>query len=113
MLTVNALQELGANTEEGMARCLNNESFYLRMVDMGLKDAGFGKLADALQAGDLDAGFEAAHALKGIMANLSLTPIYAPVSEITEMLRRREEADYQPLLAKILEEKEKFTALLA
>lgn len=112
MLTVNGLKQLGANTDEGMARCLNNESFYLRMVGMGLSDAGFGKLEEALNAGNLDAGFEAAHALKGILANLSLSPILEPVNEITEMLRRREQADYQPLLKQILDEKDRFAALM-
>ena len=108
MLTVDCLKELGADTEEGLTRCMNNEAFYLRMVGMGLKDAGFGKLEQALGEGDLDAAFEAAHALKGIMANLSLTPIFEPVSEITEMLRRREEADYQPLLNQSLSERDRF-----
>ena len=112
MLTVSALKELGANTDEGMARCLNNESFYLRMVTMGLQDGSFAKLEEAVNSGNLDAGFEAAHALKGVMGNLSLTQVYEPLNEITEMLRRREQADYQPLLKKILAEKEKIAALL-
>ena len=30
MLTVAALREFGANTEEGLSRCMNNEAFYLR-----------------------------------------------------------------------------------
>lgn len=112
MLTVEALKALGANTGEGLQRCMNNETFYLRMVGMGLADGGFERLKNAIAAGDLNDAFEAAHSLKGIMANLSLTPIEKPVSEITELLRARTKTDYTPLLTAILEEKERFAALL-
>ena len=44
MLTVEKLNAFGANTAEGIARCINNEAFYLRMVDMAMSDANFGKL---------------------------------------------------------------------
>ena len=59
---------------------------------------------------DLDAAFEVAHALKGMYGNISLTPIYKPLSEMTELLRSRTDTDYSALLAeakkqkKILEE---------
>ena len=112
MLTVNALKELGADTKEGLGRCLNNEAFYLRMVNMGLKDGGFEKLKPAVDAGDMGAAFEAAHALKGILGNLSLTPLAEPVNEITEMLRHKEEADYPALVKEILDKKAAFDALL-
>ena len=56
----------------------------------------------AVEAGDLKAGFEAAHALKGALGNLSLKPVYDPVCEITELLRAGTETDYAPLLAAIL-----------
>jgi len=112
MLTVDALRELGADTQEGMARCMNREDFYLRLVGMGIRDGGFDKLKAACEAGDLDAAFEAAHALKGVMANLSLTPISQRVSEVTELLRARTQMDYGPMVDEILEERDKFAALL-
>ena len=54
-----------------------------------------------LKKGDLTAAFEAAHALKGSNGNLALTPIFAPVSEITELLRARAQTDYTPLIEAI------------
>lgn len=112
MLTIDALKGLGADTQEGLSRCLNNEAFYLRMVNMGLNDAGFGKLEKAVADGDLDAAFEAAHALKGILSNLSLTPLITPVSDITELLRRKEDADYAALVQEIMQQKAAFDALV-
>ena len=87
MLTIDSLKEYGANTAEGLNRCFNNEAFYLRLVGMGLADNNFDKLTKAVEAGDAKEAFEACHALKGSMGNLSLTPIYEPVSTLTEQLR--------------------------
>ena len=105
MLTIEKLRDFGANVDEALERCLNNEAFYLRLVDKELQDPHFEKLKDAIASGDLDKGFDAAHALKGALANLALTPILVPVQEITELLRSRTQTDYTPLLARIDEQK--------
>ena len=86
-MTLDALREFGANTAEGMERCLNDESFYLEMVAMALGDASFEKLKSAMDAGDVRGAFAAAHSLKGSVGNLALTPIYEPVCALTELLR--------------------------
>ena len=36
MLTIDNLKELGMDTAGGVARCVNNEDFYLKMVGMAL-----------------------------------------------------------------------------
>ena len=107
MLTIEKLRAWGANVDEAMERCLNNEAFYLRLVDKALEDPSFDRLKDAVGTGDLDKGFEAAHALKGVLANLALTPILVPVQEITELLRNRTQTDYAPLLTAIDNAKER------
>ena len=112
MLTVDSLRAFGANVDEGMARCMGREDFYLRLVKMARNDTNIGKLRAAVDAGDLDAGFEAAHALKGVTANLALTPILTPVSEMTELLRARTQADYQPLMARAEAAWNEFAALV-
>jgi len=87
MLTVEGLRAYGANADEGLARCFNNEAFYLRLVGMGLADPNFDRLREAMAADDAKAAFEAAHALKGSTGNLALTPIFTPVCALTERLR--------------------------
>ena len=113
MLTIEALNTYGANTAEGLNRCMNNESFYFRLIKMSLQDSSFDKLRTALEAGDLSAAFEAAHALKGVMGNLALTPIYKPVAEATELLRRGTQMDYAPYVEEILHQKELLSQLCA
>lgn len=108
MFTVEDLRSFGANVDEGLSRCMNNESFYLRLVGKSLEDSHFSQLEEAINKADLAGAFEAAHALKGVLGNLALTPLYQPVSEITELLRSRKEMDYTPYM---LEIKEKYQML--
>ena len=112
MLTIDNLKSLGANTDEGLARCLGKEDFYLRMVSMALADNGFEKLREAVTSGDLNEGFERAHALKGVLSNVALTTLADPIAEITEELRARNEIDYSGLLDRIDEELPKYRARL-
>ncbi len=112
MLTVDKMKELGCNTAEGLGRCLNNEMFYLNLVQMGLKDENFAKLEEVLKNNDLEKGFEVAHGLKGVIGNLAITPLYNAIGEITEELRARKQIDYAPLLAKIKENRDKFLSEL-
>ena len=100
-MTIDDLKAYGANTEEGLRRCLNNEAFYLRLVRMIPGDPNFQKLYDAVADGDLAAAFDAAHALKGSTGNLALTPIYGPIAEITELLRAKTQTEYSALIDRI------------
>ena len=110
-MNIDDLIAYGANVDEGLQRCMNNEPFYLRLVESVKDEKGFDALKAAIEANDLDAAFEAAHALKGVLANLSITPLYEPMSEITELLRAKEAVDYQPLVDAIMLKWDEFLAL--
>ena len=112
MLTIDALKQFGANTDEALTRCMGNEEFYFKLIGKALEDKNFTALEEAIAAHNLDAAFEAAHSLKGVMGNLALTPIYEPVYEITELLRARTETDYAPYLETIAAKKAELAALL-
>lgn len=111
MLTIEKLNRFGADTKEGLKRCFGNEEFYLKLAGMILEEPGFDRLKTALEANDLKAGFEAAHALKGVLGNLSLTPMYNLACEMTELLRAGTVMDYKPMLDQLLEMKEQLKQL--
>ena len=111
MLTLETLRSAGADVDSGLNRCMGNEAFYIRLVNMALEDGGYAALREAVEAHDLDKGFECAHGLKGMLANVSLTNVLDPVVEMTEALRAREDRDYSGLLDKMDEEVEKLRAL--
>ena len=111
MITIEKLNAFGANTTEGLERCCGNQALYLRLVNMVPSEKNFEGLKTALEAADLDSAFQSAHALKGVLGNLSLTPMYKKSVEITELLRSRTQTDYAPLLAELFEMKDELAAL--
>ncbi|MCR4645961.1 MAG: Hpt domain-containing protein [Oscillospiraceae bacterium] len=108
MLTIEKLREYGADVDEGLARCMNMTDFYVSLVAKVLEDNRLPLLEKQIGEGNLDAAFETAHALKGMYANLSLTPLTKPVIEMTELLRNRTDTDYSALLS---EAKKQFDVL--
>ena len=112
MLTIEQLEAFGANTGEGLERCLNNEEFYLGLIPPALDKSAYEELEKAIREKELKNAFEAAHALKGVLGNLALTPIYEPVSELTELLRGGADADYEELLKRIKEKRDALAAML-
>jgi HPt (histidine-containing phosphotransfer) domain-containing protein len=111
MLNIDALRSFGADVEDGLNRCMNNEAMYLQLVDMALGDANFDKLARAVEAGDRKEAFDAAHTIKGVMGNLSLTPLFEVSSEMTELLRADKDADYPSYLERILGMRDELLAM--
>ena len=111
MLTVETLRAYGANVDEALVRCMNNADFYLMLVGKAAEDRRLALLAEQISEKNLDAAFETAHALKGMYANLSLTPLTTPVSEMTELLRSRTDTDYSVLMTESAAQFEKLCTL--
>ncbi len=111
MLTIEALQDYGANTADGLSRCLNNEGFYLGLVRRFAFEDKAEKLAAAVSSGNLEEAFSLAHNLKGSSGNLGLTPLYEPISKMTDELRARNEIDYSGYLTEIQKKLEELREL--
>ena len=102
MNTIETLKSKGADIATGLARCANNEALYLKLVGMGLGDQKFEELGTVLAQNDLDRAFEICHALKGVIGNLALSPLFESLSRLTEVLRARESADYPSLYGEMM-----------
>ena len=70
------------------------------------EDGDFEEVAEAIQAGDLRHAYECAHSLKGVSANLGLTPFYEVVSVLVESLRSGCCENVQQELAQVLSARE-------
>ena len=104
-MTKEELIAAGADYDGGLTLCMDNEEFYFKMIRKGLANERFDSLKKNLDDKNLDAAFEDAHALKGVVGNLHLTPLYKVVEAIVEPLRRRDsESDYQALYEQINEQ---------
>lgn len=90
--------EYGADYIETMERFMGNEALYLRLLGKLFPNSELQELGAALETGDKEKAFEAAHTLKGVAGNLGLTPLYKAVCALVEPLRAGEErADYPAL----------------
>ncbi|WP_050008225.1 Hpt domain-containing protein [Butyrivibrio sp. WCE2006] len=112
MLTIDVLNEFGADTKEGLARCLDDEEFYLELIPEALERERYEELQKLLDEKKLSEAFEAAHALKGVLGNLALTPIYDPTSEMTELLRAGTDMDYTDLITKVIAQRDRLAQLI-
>ena len=111
MITIESLREFGADVDTGLTRCLGKEDFYIKMVNLGLKDPRFVAIKAELDSKNLTAAFEMAHALKGVVGNLALTPLYEPLEKITDLLRANTDTDYSEIYEEIKNKYEKLLSI--
>ena len=111
MLTIEKLNEYGANAEEGLARCLGNESFYFKMITLALTEESYDTLGAALENKNVQEAFEQAHKLKGVLANLSLTPMYEAASELTEILRAGSLEGSDEAFSRLIEKRDRLLSI--
>jgi HPt (histidine-containing phosphotransfer) domain-containing protein len=113
MITIEKLKAFGANTEEGLGRCMGNEALYLRLVATIPAEKNFDKLKTSIESNNLDDAFDAVHALKGVLGNLALTPMFDMAVKITEPLRNRTAMDYSGMVSELLNLRDKLSELCA
>ncbi len=77
---------IGGNYEEAFNR-LRSDDRLIKFLNKLPDDPTFGMLEGALDTGDAELAFRAAHTLKGVGLNLSLTDLYESASALTESLR--------------------------
>lgn len=111
MITIEKLKAFGADTETALARCMNKEDFYIKLLGMGLNEPRFEQLGTALDAKDYGKAFELCHALKGVIGNLALEPLYKEICEMTELLRAKTDTDYSSLYKKIMNMRSELLAM--
>ena len=77
----------GTNAADVVARLGGDPSLVIRFLMKFPNDGSFNQLCAALESGDNEIAFRAAHTLKGTCANLGLQRLYVQASAMTEMLR--------------------------
>lgn len=74
------------NYDEVVSR-LRKDTIIQKFVVKFLDDKSFGELKEAVEAGDAEAAFRAAHTLKGVTQNLSLAKLFSYTNQLTDLLR--------------------------
>lgn len=81
------------NVEEGLKRVMHNKTLYVKLLHKLKADTHFTALSVALQAKDYESAQSAAHAIKGMAANLSLTELFTQALQLEGHLKNRILAD--------------------
>lgn len=76
--------------------------FLLKVAD----DASFNNLCENIASHNIEEAFRAAHTLKGVCSNLSLSMLCRSASAMTEVLRGKTEysAEFEPYLDRVKED---------
>ena len=77
---------LGADYDDVMNR-LRKEDRVTRFLKKFLDDKSFALLEESLETGNMEEAFRAAHTLKGVSQNLSLSNLYTPSSLLSDRLK--------------------------
>ena len=81
------LSKAGISVKEGIERFNDNLEVYEKCLYEFPEDDHYNQLLTALEEDDAQSAFAAAHALKGVAGNLSLTRLYADIVPLVEVLR--------------------------
>lgn len=94
-MTVKECYEIiGANYEEVESRLRTEERIKKFLLKI-LNDKSYDLLCDSIEQKNMEEAFRAAHTLKGISQNLSLTTLYHSSSLLSEELRENQEYNKQ------------------
>lgn len=106
------LKELGANTEEGLTRCMNNASLYERLLKKVPANVESLEVIPFIDTNDIEKATTNAHTLKGVMGNMSITPLFTAYTEIVNLLRADKPAEARQLLVDIMPLQEQVVACI-
>ena len=106
------LELWGCDVDGAMNRFLNDQSLYENCLRMLAEDSGFQELKQALLAGDVKAAFDSAHTLKGVIANMGLTPMSQIIVNMVETLRAGNICGLMPSYEKLALENEHLKQIL-
>ena len=99
-----ALTGAGIQVDEALERLMGSEALLERLLGKFLEDRNLAELTAALAEDRREDAFRAAHTLKGVCGNLSMTRLEALVSQMVELLRGEGElAAAQALLPEVTE----------
>jgi HPt (histidine-containing phosphotransfer) domain-containing protein len=79
-------QRVDGDYEAVLENMLSDDNI-LQFMEMFLHDPNYGRLTEALEQGENQQAFKAAHTLKGVSANLSYGRLYEAAAALTEDLR--------------------------
>ena len=96
-----ALEAAGIDVGEALERMMGSEALLERLLGRFLEDGSFSALGAALERGDQEGAVTAAHTLKGVCGNLSMTALFGLFTSQVAALREGDLAGAGRLMEEI------------
>ncbi len=106
---ITSLRAWGADTDAAINRMLGDEVFYLNLVDVFIQSADWSDLDHLISEKRYKEAFIISHRMKGSCADLSLTPMFEALCELTDDLRNDIRPTLEENFKKVYELKESLT----
>ena len=95
------LEEAGVDVAQALERMMGSEALFSRLMGKFLEDPNYAALCAALERADTAGATAAAHTLKGICGNLSMTVLYKLFSSQVTLLREGRSDEAAALMPQI------------
>ncbi len=82
-----SLKDWGCDVSGAIERFMDDTELYMTCLKTVVTDPAYTKLGEALAEKNIKEAFDQAHTLKGVLANMGITPMYEIITEIVEPLR--------------------------
>lgn len=106
------LEAAGIDVASALERMMGSEALLKRLLGKFLDDPQYPALRAALEAGDMERAVSAAHTLKGVCGNLSMTELYGLFTRQVDALRAGDLPLAQGIMAEIAPVYEQVTAAI-
>lgn len=106
------LRAWGCDVDGAMERFMGDEELYQVCLHSVMSDKSFAGLKEALERNDVREAFDHAHTLKGVLANMGLTPMYDITVQIVEPLRAGSLEHLLPIYEELMQAKDRLGKLL-
>lgn len=99
-------ETIGGNYQVAIDR-LGSDSIIKVFIQKFKEEKNYSELISAVECGDIEKSFAAAHNLKGVSGNMSFDGLFNVVNSLVEQLRPQTEIANKVLVEKITDEYEK------
>lgn len=112
MSMLDELKALDVNVDEALQRFMNKAELYEKMLKKLPPMMNGKQVLEAIGAGNIDGAIETAHTMKGVLGNLSVTPLYQAYTDIVALLRSNEPDEAKKILEDSFPVEEKILACI-
>lgn len=109
---IEELKEAGINTDEALKRFMNNEALYEKMLRKLPNSMNGKQVLEKIDADDVNGAIETAHTLKGVLGNLSITPLFEAYTDIVTLLRQDKPQEARKIVEDNLPVEEKVRTII-